>query len=175
MRIQIPSSTSYRGRNSRANYPALLVFLLLALGVGALGAAFAPGFSSSATQWYAGLAKPAWLPPNNWFGPIWLAMYVLMAIAAWTIWRERHHPDRTAAISAYGLQLLLNGAWAPMFFGLKNIDAGLFDVIALLMAIGWTLREFARIKARAAWILVPYFLWVCVAVAMNLSLWKMNP
>jgi benzodiazapine receptor len=175
VRIQIPSNTSYRGRNSRANFPALAIFVLLALGVGAIGAVFSPGFSAAAAQWYATLAKPGWLPPNNWFGPIWAGLYVLMSIAAWIVWRERYHRARMTAIFAYGLQLLLNGAWAPLFFGMRNIDAGLFDIVALLMAIGWTIREFAQIKARAAWLLAPYFLWVCVAVAMNLSLWKLNP
>jgi tryptophan-rich sensory protein len=175
VRIQIPSNTSYRGRNSRTNLPALALFVLLALGIGALGAMFSPRFSPGATQWYAMLAKPEWLPPARWFGPIWIALYLLMGIAAWIVWRERYHRSRTTAIFAYGLQLLLNGAWAPLFFGMRNIDAGLFDVVALLMAIGWTLREFARVKAGAAWLLAPYFLWVCVAVAMNLSLWKLNP
>jgi translocator protein len=175
VKIQIPSNTSYRGRNSRANLPALLLFEALALGVGAVGALFSPGFSPAATRWYAALAKPGWLPPAAWFGPIWIALYVLMGIAAWIVWRERYHRGRVAAIFAYALQLLLNGAWAPLFFGMRSIDAGLFDIVALLMAIGWTLREFARIKLSAALLLLPYFLWVCVAVAMNLSLWKLNP
>jgi len=175
VRIQIPSSTSYRGRNSRANLPALAIFLLLSLSVGAISALFSPGFSAAATLWYAMLAKPGWLPPNSWFGPIWTALYLLMSIAAWTVWRERYHRARTTAIFAYLLQLVLNGAWAPLFFGMRNIDAGLFDIVALLMAIGWTIRVFAQVKARAAWLLAPYFLWVCVATAMNLSLWKLNP
>jgi benzodiazapine receptor len=175
VRIQIPSSTSYRGRNSRANLPALALFLLLALGVGAIGAVLSPGFSASAAQWYALLAKPDWIPPNKWFGPVWGALYVLMSIAAWIIWRERYHRRRMTAIIAYLLQLLLNGAWTPLFFGLHNLDAALFDIVALLIAVGWTLREFAQVKARAAWLLVPYFLWVGLAVAMTLSLWKLNP
>jgi tryptophan-rich sensory protein len=175
MRIPIEGSTSYRGRNSRPNFPALAVFLVLSFGAGALGALFSPAFSTSAARWYAALAKPGWLPPQNWFALVWTALYVLMAIAAWIIWRERYHRGRGAAIAAFALQLVLNALWAPVFFGLKNIDAGLFDIVALWLAVGWTMREFARVKAAAAIILVPYFLWVTFAAALNLAVWRLNP
>jgi translocator protein len=175
MRIPIESSTSYRGRNSRPNLPALAGFVGLALAVGLLGAVFSPGLSASATTWYAMLAKPEWLPPRNWFAPVWITLYVLMGIAAWIIWRERYHRGRTAAIGAYVVQLLLNALWPALFFGLKNIGAGLFVIVALWLAIGWTIREFARVKGTAAWVLAPYFVWVTIAVAMNLAIWKLNP
>jgi benzodiazapine receptor len=175
MKIHIESSTSYRGRNSRPNLPTLAAFLALALGVGALGAVFSPGFSSSAARWYAALAKPAWLPPQTWFGPVWTALYVLMAIAAWMIWRERYHRGRAVAIGAYAAQLLLNALWSPVFFGLKSIGGGLFVIVALWMAVAWTVREFARVRISAAIILAPYLLWVTFAAAINLSVWRLNP
>jgi tryptophan-rich sensory protein len=175
MRIPIESSTSYRGRNSRPNLPALTAFVALALAVGALGASFSPALSASARQWYASLAKPDWVPPPHWFLPVWAILYISMGTAAWLIWRERYHRGRTTAIAAYLLQLLLNALWPPLFFGLRNMDAGLFDIIALWLAIGWTLREFARVRAAAALILVPYFAWVTFAAAMNLAVWKLNP
>jgi tryptophan-rich sensory protein len=175
MRIPIESSTSYRGRNSRPNLPALTLFVALALGVGALGAAFSPAISTSATRWYAMLAKPGWLPPQSWFAPVWAVLYVLMSIAVWLIWRERYHRGRGVAIAAYAVQLLLNALWPPLFFGLKNIGAGLFDIVALWLAIGWTMREFARVRTAAAVIMVPYFLWVSFATAINLGIWKLNP
>jgi benzodiazapine receptor len=175
MKIPIESSTSYRGRNSRPNLPALASFVVLALGAGAVGAFFSPGFSASAAHWYASLAKPSWLPPQNWFGPVWTCLYVSMAIAAWIIWRERYHRGRAAAITAFCIQLLLNALWPPVFFGLKNIDAGLFEIVALWLAVGWTVREFARVKPAAALILVPYLLWVTFAAAINLAVWKLNP
>jgi tryptophan-rich sensory protein len=175
MRIPIESSTSYRGRNSGPNLPALALFLVVALGVGALGALFSPRFSASAAEWYAALVKPGWLPPQKWFVPVWTALYVLMAIAGWIIWRERYHRGRAAAITAFCIQLVLNALWAPMFFGMKNIDAGLFDIVALWLAVGWTMREFARVAPGAALIFVPYFLWVTFAAAINLAVWKLNP
>jgi tryptophan-rich sensory protein len=98
-----------------------------------------------------------------------------MGMAAWLIWRERYHRARSVAIAAYAVQLLLNAAWAPLFFGLKDIGLGLFEIVALWSAVGWTVREFARVKPLAAWTLAPYFVCVSYAVAMNLEIWKLNP
>jgi translocator protein len=174
MRIPIESSTSYRGRNSRPNLPALAVFVVLTLGAAVAGALFSPGFSSSAEHWYAALAKPDWVLPQNWFPPVWAVLYVLMAVAAWIVWRERYHRGRTAAIAAYCIQLLLGTLWPPVFFGLKNIDAALFEIVALWLAVGWMIREFARVKPAAALILVPYFLWVTFVAAITLAVWRLN-
>jgi translocator protein len=175
MRIPIESSTSYRGRNSRPNLPALLFFVVLALAAGAVAAAFSPYRSAAAAQWYAALAKPDWLPPRAWFAPIWVALYVSQGVAAWIVWRERYHRSRTTAMIAYFLQLLLNALWPVLFFGLRNIGLGLFAIFVLWAAVGWTLREFARVKATSALVLTPYFLWMTFSVAMTLSLWKLNP
>jgi len=175
MRIPIESATTYRGRNSRPNLPALVLFVGLALGVGVLAHLFSPAASAAAAQWYAMLVKPQWLPPQNWFAPVWTALYVLMGIAAWLVWRERYHRSRAAATTAYVIQLLLNAAWVPLFFGLRNIGLGLFEIVAMWAAVGWTMREFARVKPLAAWTLAPYFCWVTFATAMNLAIWKLNP
>jgi benzodiazapine receptor len=175
MKIRIESSTSYRGRNSRPNLLVLGVFLLISLAVGAVGAVVSPGLSASAAHWYAALIKPPWVPPPQWFGPAWSVLYVLMAVAAWMIWRERYHRARAIALSAYAAQLLLNGLFSPVFFGLKSVGAGLFDIVALWIALAWTVREFARVKVAAAFILVPYVLWVTFAAAMMLSIWRLNP
>jgi translocator protein len=175
MRIPIESATSYRGRNSRPNLPALALFVGLSLGAGVFAYLYSPARSAAAAQWYATLLKPPWQPPQTWFAPVWMVLYVLMGVSAWLVWRERFHRGRGAAIAAYAVQLLLNAGWAPLFFGLKNIGLGLFEIVALWSAVGWTVREFARVKPLAAWTLVPYFLWVSLAVAMNLEIWKLNP
>lgn len=174
MRIPIDSPTSYRGRNSRPNWLVLAAFVASALAVGAVGALLSPGVSSAAGQWYEMLRKPEWAPPNSWFGPVWTALYVSMGSSAWLIWRERYHRGRSAALAAYAIQLLLNAAWAPLFFGLKNIGAALFVIVALWLAIVWTIREFAVVKGAAAWLLAPYLIWVSFASALNLALWRMN-
>ena len=174
MRIPIESSTSYRGRNSRPNWFVLAAFIASALAAGAVGAVFSPALSPGANHWYAMLAKPEWAPPNNWFAPVWIALYVMMGTSAWLISRERYHRGRTMALAAYSVQLLLNAAWAPLFFGAQNIGAGLFLIIALWLSIAWTVREFALVKAGAAWMLVPYLIWVGFASALNFAIWKLN-
>jgi benzodiazapine receptor len=174
MRIQIESSTSFRGRNSRPNWLILAAFIAAALAAGALGAVFSPRFSQATEHWYALLAKPEWALPNNWFAPVWIVLYVLMGTSAWLVWHERYHRGRSAALAAYSLQLLLNAAWAPLFFGAKNIGAGLFVIVALWAATAWAIREFAVVKTAAAWMLAPYLGWVSFATALNFSLWKLN-
>ena len=95
MRIPIESSTSYRGRNSRPNLPALALFLVLSFSAGALGGlVFAAAFRRRLRIGTQALLKPDWLPPQNWFAAVWTVLYVLMAIAAWIIWRERYHRGR---------------------------------------------------------------------------------
>jgi len=174
MRIPVESSTSYRGRNARPNWLILAAFIAAAFGAGALGALFSPAVSSSARHWYALLAKPHWAPPNSWFAPVWTVLYVMMGASAWLIWRERYHRGRSPALAAYAIQLIINAAWAPLFFGAKNIGAGLFAIVALWLSIAWTVREFAVVKPAAAWLLAPYLIWVSFASALNLSLWKLN-
>jgi len=175
LRIPIGGSTSYRGRNARPNWLALLIFIGLALAAGAVGAAFSPGLSPATDHWYELLAKPDWSPPNRWFGPVWTVLYVLMGICAWLIWGERYHRGRRAALAAYSIQLLLNALWAPLFFGAHSIGAGLFVIVALWMSVVWTVREFAVVRVLAAAMLTPYLLWVTFASALNLAIWKLNP
>ncbi len=175
MRIPVESSTSYRGRNSRPNWVALAIFVGLALSAGAIGALCSRAAHMGAGGWYAALTKPAWAPPNGWFGPVWAVLYVLMGTAAWLIWRERYHRKRGAALTAYAVQLALNALWAPLFFGLKNIGAGLFVAVALWVAVIWTIREFVTVRALAAWLLAPYVIWVSIAMSLNLSIWRLNP
>jgi len=175
MRIPIDSATSYRGRNARPNWLALLAFIGLAFAAGAIGAAFSPGLSAATDHWYAALAKPGFSPPNSWFGPVWSVLYLLMGIAVWLIWSERYHRGRRAALGAYAVQLLLNALWAPLFFGAHDIGAGLFVIVALWLSIVWTVREFAAVKPVAAWLLAPYLVWMSFASALNLAIWRLNP
>jgi translocator protein len=98
-----------------------------------------------------------------------------MGLAAWVVWRERYHSGRRAAIAAYATQLFLNALWAPVFFGLHNIGAALFNIVAMWLAIAWTMREFARVKRRAAFLLIPYLLWTTFTAAATFAIWRLNP
>jgi benzodiazapine receptor len=155
MRIPVENTTSYRGRNARPNWIALLGFIAAALAAGALGALVSPARSAGIAAWYAGLSKPPWVLPTNWFAPVWAVLYVVMGTAAWLVSRERYHRQQTVALGAYAVQLLLNAAWAPLFFGARNPGFGLLE-------------------RAAACLLVPYFLWVSFAMALNFSIWRLN-
>jgi tryptophan-rich sensory protein len=175
VRIPVASSTSYRGRNERPNLLLLAAFVISALGAGVLTYLLGPATSPEAAHWYGSLIKPAWMPPSRWFAPLWATLYGLMALGAWLIFRERYHRARGIALFAYWLQLLLNAAWAPVFFVTRSIGAGLFVTLALLFAVAWTVREFGRVRASAALLMLPYFAWLCVVVAMNYEIWALNP
>jgi translocator protein len=174
VRIPIESSTSYRGRNARPNWVTLIAFIALALGAGAVYFMFSPARSPDTATWFAALAKPPWNPPSRWFAPVWTALYVSMGLAVWLVSRERYHAKRSAALAAYFVQLSLNAAWAPLFFGWRNLGAGLFDMVALWLAISWTVREFLAVRPASAWLLFPYLAWVTFAMALNFSIWRLN-
>lgn len=146
---------------------ALAISVLLVAAVAFFGSRFAPG------PWYEALAKPAWNPPNWLFGPAWTTLYALMALAAWKVWIAVGRVDR--ALALYGLQLLLNGLWSWLFFGLQRIDLALLDILALWLLVLATLVLFWRRDRLAGILMVPYLLWLSFAAALNLAIWQLNP
>jgi translocator protein len=175
MRIPVESRTSYRGRNSRPNWVVLSAFVALTLAIGAFGAVLSPRVSAGAAAWYQHLAKPDWAPPTAWFGPVWAMVFaMLVAISGWLVWSERYHRGRNAALAAFSVQLTLTALWAPVFFGSRNVGGGLFLIVALWLALIWSLREFAAVKPAAAWALLPYVAWVSFLAALNLGIWRLN-
>jgi tryptophan-rich sensory protein len=98
-----------------------------------------------------------------------------MAVAAWLVWRKAGFAGARLALVLYFVQLALNAAWSGLFFGLRSPAAGLVDILLLWMVIAATLVAFARHSAVAAGLLVPYFVWVSYAAALNFAIWRMNP
>lgn len=147
---------------------ALLGFVVLCLALGALGAAVtAPAIPT----WYAALAKPSFNPPNWIFAPVWTTLYVIMAIAAWLVWRRG---DARIPLTLFAVQLVLNSAWSLIFFGLHRVDLALVDIVLLLTAIVATALSFRRRSAVAALLLVPYLAWVSFATVLNAAIWRLN-
>ncbi len=132
------------------------------------GARFMPG------EWYAALAKPWWNPPNWIFGPVWTVLYVLMAVAAWLVWRQAGFAGAGAALGLFLVQLALNALWSYLFFGLHRIDWALADILALWAAILAVLVLFWRVQAAAGTLLLPYLAWVSFATVLNFALWRLN-
>ncbi len=148
--------------------PALPAWLVLTFCAPALGYAAGQG------DWYAGLSKPAWNPPGWLFGPVWTTLYALMAVAAWLVWRRGGWRAQRGPLGLYLVQLALNAAWTPLFFGLRWPLAGLVDIVLLLAAVVATLAAFVRVRRWAGLLLVPYLLWVSFATVLNFTLWQLN-
>jgi len=147
---------------------ALAVIAVLTFLASMPGAFFPPG------EWYRSLEKPSWNPPDAVFAPVWTTLYILMAVAAWLVWRRRNHPLTPVALALYGLQLLLNALWTGIFFGAQTPGAAFFELLALLLCIILTSVWFWRIRVLAGVLLAPYVFWVAFAGVLNFSLWQLN-
>lgn len=146
----------------------LLISLLLVGIVASTGARFRPD------GWYRRLKKPSWTPPDIAFPIAWGILYLLMAVAAWRVYMDDDSPFRTASLVVYGLQLLANAAWSWLFFGRKQISAALADIVLLLGLITLAVVLFANVSALAAWLMVPYWLWVALALTLNAAILQLN-
>jgi benzodiazapine receptor len=145
---------------------SLIAFVFLVVGGGLLiGYVTAPG------PWYAQLAKPSFNPPNWVFGPVWTALYVLIAVAGW---RVRQRRPRGAAMTLWGTQLVLNFLWSPIFFTAHSVDGALVVILLLLLAILAFIWQAWRLDRIAAAMFVPYLLWVAFASILNGSILALN-
>lgn len=130
---------------------------------------------SSVDTWYATLNKPFFTPPNWVFAPAWTTLYILMGWAAGLVWsRGTHHAWVKTALYHFGLQLLLNGSWSIVFFGLREPFWALLVLIALLVMIVLTIKWFRIANKTAALLMVPYLAWVIFAGALNLGVVLLN-
>ena len=132
-------------------------------------------FTGAAREWYLALGKPWWTPPSWLFGPVWTVLYLVMGTALWLIVRNwRDLPRARAATVAWGVQLALNVAWTPVFFGLRSPAGGLVVLALMWPAIAATVALAARVSWTAAALLVPYLAWVTFAAALNAAIVMLN-
>ena len=132
------------------------------------------GFFIQPAGYYVSLVKPSWSPPAWVFGPVWTALYLMMAVAAWLVWRQDGWRAQRAPLSLYLLQLALNALWTPVFFGLRSPGLALVVIVSLGAAIVLTGRAFRPVSRIASWLLVPYLVWVVFAAALNFSIWRLQ-
>jgi benzodiazapine receptor len=134
----------------------------------ATGIVFKPG------EWYERLRKPLWRPPNWLFAPVWTALYLMIAFAGWLVWRTAGFGGAAVALGLYALQLVLNAAWTPVFFGLHRPDLGFAVIVCLWLAIAATIVAFAPVNGVAALMMTPYLAWVSFASLLNFAVWRLN-
>jgi len=149
----------------------LVVSILLPLGLGAIAGIFT---AKAIPEWYATLNQPSFNPPNWIFGPVWTSLYILLGISFFLTWKQPATKERNRAISIFLIQLVLNFAWSFLFFYFHQIGLALIDIIVLWIFIITMLILFYRIKPLAAYINIPYLLWVTFASILNASYFVLN-
>ena len=150
----------------------LIISLLVPQLAGGIGSIFTVG---SVNDWYPVLVKPALNPPAWVFGPVWTALFALMGIAAFLVWKKGlERRDVKIALGIFVFQLALNTLWSIIFFGLHSPGGALIEIVFLWLAILATIIAFAKISKPAAWLLAPYILWVSFAAYLNWSIWMLN-
>jgi len=147
---------------------SLILFIAFSMSAGLIGSRFAPG------EWYAGLEKPPWNPPDHVFAPVWTALYILMGVSAWIVWKEGRKAGRGLPMTVFTGQLALNALWSFLFFGIRRPDLAFIEIIALWLSICATIILFWKVRRSAGIILLPYLAWVSFASALNFQLWRLN-
>ncbi len=140
-----------------------------------VAAAIGSAASLQAGSFYTELVRPEWAPPPAVFGPVWSILYLMMAIAAWLIWRIAGFAAARTALVLFLVQLAFNALWSWLFFGWRLGALAFADIVLLWVLVLATLIMFWRIKPIAGALLIPYLLWVGFASALNYAVWQLNP
>ena len=126
----------------------------------------------SPDEWYDRLNKPSWTPPGWVFPVVWTTLYIMIAAAGWLVWTAQ---GLGVAMVLWGIQIVLNGLWSWLFFGLRRMDLALLDSALMWLAIAGFIVFAYPISATASLLFVPYLIWVTVAFVLNRAVWRMNP
>ena len=157
--------------NRSRQWLGLAGWLALAFATAAIGAVA----SVSAKAFYAELVRPAWAPPGWLFGPVWTALYALLGVSAWLVWRERGFAGARAALALFIVQLAVNALWSWLFFAWRHGAWAFAGALALWVLVAATLVVFWRMHRPAGRLLLPYLAWVSYAAALTWSVWRRNP
>lgn len=159
----------------RPSVLAQAISLVVAFGVTYAAAAVGALASVQARSFYMELTRPEWAPPGWLFGPVWSALYALMAIAAWLVWRSAGFPAARLAAGLFAAQLVANALWSWLFFAWRFGAAAFAEVVLLWLLILATAVAFWRTSRLAALLLAPYLAWVSFAAALTWAVWRANP
>lgn len=154
------------------NILKLLIAIVISELAGIIGSLFT---ASSVRDWYTTLVRPDFAPPSWVFAPVWTTLFALMGIAAFLVWKKGlDRKDVKIALGIFIGQLVLNTLWSILFFGMQNPGLAFVEIIILWLAILATIISFGKIRKVAAWLLIPYILWVSFASVLNFSFWQLN-
>lgn len=131
--------------------------------------------SAAAPEFYRELTRPSWAPPAWLFGPVWTVLFIMMAVAAWLVWRERGFAGARTPLGLFIVQLVANALWSWLFFAWRLGALALGEIVLMWLLIAATIAAFWRVRPIASALLVPYLAWVTFAAALTFSLWRLNP
>ena len=146
-------------------------YLFVVMFVCAIGALYSPAHDPG---WWLSLKKPPGMPASWLFPPIWMVMYIAMAVAAWLVWRSAPWHRTGSAQLLWWTQLILNATWMPLFFGTHRIGLAVAVIFVMIVAIGATIGAFRIHSRMAAWLLAPYLAWVGFLAVLTMQIWKLN-
>ena len=150
----------------------LIACIVVCEGAGIIGSIFT---IRKIPTWYASIKKPKLRPPNWLFAPIWTTLYLLMGIAAFLILQQGlENTGVQIALAIFGVQLVLNGLWSVVFFGMESPLGGLVVIAALWAVILFSIIRFLPLSLVAGLLLVPYIIWVSIAAVLNISIYMLN-
>jgi len=151
----------------------LILCIVICQLAGVIGSVFT---ASSVTTWYTTLVKPGFTPPGSVISAVWIALFALMSLSLFLIWRKGiSSTDSRIALGVFAAQLLVNVLWSYAFFGLQSPLAGVVVIVVLWLLILQNIIRFWSISKDAALLLVPYIIWVSFAAFLNYTLWRLNP
>jgi tryptophan-rich sensory protein len=153
------------------NFSALMGWILLCFAVAGLGAVA----STNAPEFYSQLTLPSFSPPAWVFGPVWMALYLMMAIAAWLVWRERGLRGAKVELTLFIVQLAANALWSWLFFAWRQGLWSSVDIVLLWALLATTVVFFWRVRPLAGILLLPYLAWISFAAVLNILVWRLNP
>lgn len=151
------------------NWLVLIAFIIVCNLAGAIGAIFT---FDAIPNWYAGLQKPSFSPPNWVFGPVWTTLYFMMGVSAYFAWKQGK--KASFALKIFAVQLFLNALWSILFFGLRSPLLGLVGILPLWLSIAFCIKLFWPLDRKAAYLLLPYIAWVSFATLLNFAIWMLN-
>jgi benzodiazapine receptor len=149
----------------------LIISIALPLLVGAVAGMFT---AKAVPEWYATLNRPSFSPPNWLFGPVWTTLYLILGISLFLIWKQNPTEDRNIAIILFLVQIFLNFAWSFLFFYFKLVGIALVEIVLLWITIIIMIVQFYKVLPLAAYINIPYLLWVSFATVLNAAYYMLN-
>jgi len=150
-------------------------FLAIALIAGSLFLAASSGAIFKPGRWYENLNKPSWNPPNFLFPVAWLVLYIMIGVATFLVWRDAPPGEGTLPMIAFAVQVVFNGIWSALFFGMRKMGAALVEIIGLWLSIVAMIVTYHPINETAAYLLLPYLAWVSFAFYLNWTIRRLNP